>query len=173
MAILVVFGSIEGQSEKIADFIANLATKTGQQVEIFDTADLVAEVDWGNFETVALVASVHERRHPKAFEVFLSSHKRELSERKVLLISVSLRVAFEEGQEEAQDYLDEMKLRTGINPDRELLVAGAIRSRSYDYFATQILSHVVLRGHDFDPTEREHEFTDWSKLDADVRAFLN
>ena len=75
--------------------------------------------------------------------------------------------------EEAQDYVDELKMRTELDPDGEILVAGAIRSRSYDYFATQVLRHVVLQGRNYDPSVQEHEFTDWETLEDEILSFLN
>lgn len=88
------------------------------------------------------------------------------------MISVSMSAAFPEDHDEAQDYLDEMKIRTELSPDAELLVAGAIRSRECDYYATQVLRHVVLRGRSFDPAVQEHEFTDWEALGNGVHTFL-
>ena len=173
MTMLIAYGTVEGQSRKIAAFLEKLATDAGHEVEMLDTSDLVAEVDWETVGGVMLVASVHERRHPKAFEIFVSSNRSELASRSTFLLSVSLRAAFEEGRDDAQDYLDEMKMRTGIEPDLELLVPGAIRSQSYDYFSSQILRHVVLRGQDFDPNVREHEFTDWGAIEEKAGEFLH
>ena len=88
------------------------------------------------------------------------------------MLSISLSAAFPEGLEDAQDYLTEMKMRADFEPDEELLVAGAIRTNKYDYFASQIVRHVVLRGRDFDADAGEHEFTDWEKLTSKIKAFL-
>ena len=39
-------------------------------------------------------------------------------------------------------------MRTGFDPTQETLVAGAVRLGSYDYFQSQIVRHVALKGHD-------------------------
>ncbi len=63
-------------------------------------------------------------------------------------------------------------MRTGLSPDVEALVAGAVRSSRYDYFAREVVRHVVLRGRDYDPDRRDHEFTDWQALSATLAEFL-
>jgi menaquinone-dependent protoporphyrinogen oxidase len=123
-------------------------------------------------DAVILAASVHQRRHPAAFETWVSASVEQLKPLKSLLISVSLSAAFPEGLEEARDYLTEMKMRTGFEPDAELLVAGAVRLDRYDYFATQVIRHVVLRGRKLDPDIKQHEFTDWTALKTGFHQFL-
>ena len=132
----------------------------------------MAAISFEGIDAVILAAPVHERRHPKAFEVILAGDREELEERDTLLISVSLSAAFSEGLEEANAYVIEMKMRTGFTPDVELLVAGAVRTNRYDYFATQVIRHVVLRGRDYDPLAGEHEFTDWQSLASKISKFL-
>ncbi len=172
MTVLIAFGTVEGQTGKIAETVAGLARDAGEEVVLFDTSDRIAEVSFEGVDTCILAASVHERRHPKPFEVFVSGNIDELSKRPTLFLSVSLSAAFDEGRDDAQDYLDEMKLRTGLNPDGELLVAGAIRTANCDYYATQVLRHVVLRDRPVDPASGDREFTDWDELAKTTTAFL-
>ena len=119
-----------------------------------------------------LAGSVHERRHPRPFEVFLAAKRAEIEACDSLLISVSLSAAFPEGMEEAADYVTEMKSRTGVTPGAELLVAGAVQPSSYDYFATQVVKYVVLRDHQQVRPDEPHEFTDWEALAQGLDAFV-
>lgn len=172
MTVLIAYGTIEGQTRKIAEFVEKQVREAGDDVVLFDTADRAGELTFDGIDKVILAASVHERRHPKAFEIFVYSNRKVLAERPTHLLSVSLKAAFESGREEAQDFADEMKLRTGLDPDSELLVSGAIRSDSYDFYASQVLRHVVLDGQEFDPSIRDHEFTDWDELASSIAGFL-
>ena len=172
MSILIAYATIEGQTEKIARFLEARIKERGTPVTVYATSQVPDEINLEDYDKVILAASVHERRHPADFEVFLTVNRDQLNRRKTLLLSVSLSAAFPEGLEEAQDYVDEMKMRTELDPDSEMLVAGAVRKKRYDYYATQVLQHVVLRGRDFDPTVQEHEFTDWDGLASTVDAFV-
>lgn len=172
MNVLVVYASIEGQTRKIAEFAARTIRAEGHEVTLFDATDTVASVSLAGVDRIVLAAPVHERRHPDTFEVFLAARRADLQARPSLFLSVSLNAAFEDGLEEAGDYVSELKLRTGFTPDEELLVAGAVRSESYDYYASQVIQHSVLRGRgDATPSE-DREFTDWDGLNAALLGFL-
>ncbi len=172
MNVMVIYATIEGQTGKIAKFVANLVRDAGHQVSIIDSHDKVSDLELEGIDAVILAAPVHERRHPLPFEVVLSANSKELEKRRTLMLSISLNAAFPEGREEAQEYLTEMKMRAEFTPDEEMLVAGAIRSDKYDYFASQIVQHVVLRGREVDANADGHEFTDWDALTAKIGAFL-
>ncbi|MGI9389313.1 MAG: flavodoxin domain-containing protein [Boseongicola sp.] len=173
MNVLIIYATIEGQTGKIAKFAENLVRDAGHEVRAINSQEKVSDVDFEGIEGVILAAPVHERRHPLPFEVVLSAHHDELAKRRTLLLSVSLSAAFPEGLEEANEYLVEMKMRAGFDPDEELLVAGAIRTEKYDYFASQIVRHVVLRGRNFDPNAGAHEFTNWDELSSKIGSFLS
>lgn len=172
MEILIVFETVEGQTRKIAEFVEEQARSAGHGVRVFDTEDRLGSLSFDNIDKVILAAPVHERRHPKGFEVVVSASLAELKTRPTLLISVSLKAAFPEGREEAQDYLTEMEMRTGFEPNTGLLTAGAVRTSSYGYFENQIVRNVVLDGRDVALIDGVREFTDWDALGADVAAFL-
>nr|WP_306265838.1 flavodoxin domain-containing protein [Pararhizobium sp. IMCC3301] len=172
MNFLVIFETVEGQTRKIADFAVQQISAAGHGVRLFNTQDSLATLSFDGIDGVVLAAPVHERRHPKNFEVLVAASLDELQARPTLLLSVSLKAAFPECIEEAQDYLTEMKLRTGFTPDREGLVAGAVRADSYSYFESQIVQMVVLIGRDVELVDGVREFTDWDALGAEIRGFF-
>jgi menaquinone-dependent protoporphyrinogen oxidase len=172
MNVLIVFETVEGQTRKVADFVEKQIRSAGHDLQMFNTEDRVRSLSFDGFDRIVLAAPVHERRHPKSFEVFVSASRTELKARPTLLISVSLKAAFPEGLEEAQDYLTEMEMRTGFEPNREVLVAGAVRTSSYGYYESQIVQNVALAGHEIELTDGVREFTDWDALGIELEAFL-
>jgi menaquinone-dependent protoporphyrinogen oxidase len=66
-----------------------------------------------------------------------------------------------------------MEMRTGFDPTQETLVAGAVRLGSYDYFQSQIVRHVALKGHDVELTDGIREFTDCDALAGTIATFLD
>lgn len=172
MKILIIFGTIEGQTAKIARFLADEARAAGHEVDLVDTADKVASISFAGVDKTILAASVHERKHPKWFEMCLAAQRDKLADQDTLMLSVSLMAAFPDTRSEAQEFVEEMKMRTGFTPMSEGLVAGAVRMSSYDYFSTQVLRHVVLRGGKYDLAEGDHEFTDWEALKDTLTQFL-
>ncbi|WP_299723368.1 flavodoxin domain-containing protein [uncultured Tateyamaria sp.] len=172
MTTLIAFGTVEGQTRKVAEFVEKHVRAAGEEIILFDTSEPIEKPTFDGIGRVILAAPVHERRHPKPFEAFVAASREELASKSTLFLSISLKAAFPEGQQEAQDFADEMKLRTGLTPKMELLVAGAIHSDSYDYYASQVLRQVVLAGHEFDPSVRDHEFTDWEEVGSCIADFL-
>ncbi|WP_281981360.1 flavodoxin domain-containing protein [Thalassorhabdomicrobium marinisediminis] len=172
MSVMIAYATIEGQTGKIARFLEQRLRAAGCAVTVVDAGDRMVDVSFDGVEHVILAAPVHERRHPKAFEVFLTAHAKELAACKVLILSISLSAAFPEGHAEARDYLTEMKMRTGLSPEREACVAGAVRIGKYDYYAMQVLEHVVMRGRDYEASEGDHEFTDWPALAQTAGEFV-
>ena len=171
MKVLILFATEEGHTGRIARFIEDTVGDLGFEAELVD-ADEPTELSFDGIDAVILAAPVHQRRHPKNFEALVSAYSELLNELKTLLISVSLSAAFREGLEEAREYVVELKMRTALEPDAELLVGGAIRTSHYDYFAMQVVRHVVLRDRDVDPDLGEHVFTDWTALSQGVSKFL-
>ena len=173
MKLVIIFETGEGQTRKIAEFIADLVRKADHDVTLVDTSEKTADLSLDTADKVILAAPVHERRHPKAFEVAVGAARQTLTELPTLMVSVSLKAAFPDGLEEARNYLTEMKMRTGFEPAEEVLVAGAVRADSYDYYQSQIVRYVALEGHDVNVTDGVQEFTDWGALTDTVTSFLN
>lgn len=171
MKTRVIYGSVEGQTAKIARFVTDQITKLGHEVVLVNSDDPM-EIGFEGVEAVILAASVHQRRHPRNFEALLSAHEADLAHPKTLLLSVSLNAAFPEGMEEAREYVTEMEMRTNFKPDSDMLVGGAVRTGQYDYFALQVVRHVVMRNRPFDASQTEHEFTDWNAISAKIKEFV-
>ncbi len=173
MSVLILFASIEGQTRKIAQFVESEVHSAGHEATLVDASDKMAAVTFEGFDTVILAAPVHERRHPPNFELLLTASRADLATRRTLMISVSLGAAFPKMHEEAQEYLDEMKMRTSFEPNAETLVAGAVRPSSYGFYETEVLRHAILRNQAIDPRTQEHEFTDWDALAVVVSEFVS
>ena len=170
MNYTIIFSTVEGHTGKICRFVRAVLEQAGHEVQVFDT-DRAEPVAMDGADGVILLAPVHERRHPELFEATITALAEQLARVPTLFLSVSLSAAFDEGREEAQDYLEELKLRTGLSPTREALVAGAVKADCYDYFAAQVVKMVVLRGKDHDPAGGNHEFTDWDDVRRVVAGF--
>lgn len=173
MEFLIIFETLEGQTGKVVDHVEKQLRVAGHGVRVFDTKDRLAPLSFDGIDKIVLAAPVHERRHPRGFEVTVGANLDELNACPTLFISVSLKAAFPESLEEAQDYVSEMELRTEFKPDFVALTAGAVRTGSYDYFESQVVQHVALEGQSVDLVAGEREFTDWEKLSAEVAAFMD
>jgi len=164
MKCLIIYGTAEGHSLKIAKFIAERIQVAGHDASLQDASVGKPELTLSKFDSVLVVAPVHQQRHPDAVIDCLRAHAEHLDALPSALVSVSLSAAFEDGLAEAQMYVDRLLERTGWCPASVHLAAGALRYEKYDYFQEQIIRHIVLKDRAPEQIEGEHEFTNWEAL---------
>jgi len=172
MNVLIVYGTTEGQTRKIAEWAATRIRELGHQVELRDSASLASDSDLETFRAFIVAASVHQERHQDAVINFVIAHHELLNTRPSAFISVSLSAVLEDERTEAQKYVDRFVSVTGWKPRVTLLLGGALRFTDYDYFQEQIVKFIVMKRGDDVSTERDHEFTDWDALAKFVDGFL-
>ncbi len=170
MRILLIYGTTEGQSRKISNFITEQLEAVGHDVECLDSRRKMDGLQISSFDAAIIVGSVHQKLHQEALCNFAIAHRSELQKISTLLFSVSLSAAFSNGKAEAQSYIDLFVDRTGFNPNSYALVAGALRYSEYDYFMAQVVEHVVLASHENITEDRE--FTNWQQLEIDIDNFM-
>ncbi|MGI9476218.1 MAG: flavodoxin domain-containing protein [Hyphomicrobiaceae bacterium] len=171
MRTLLIYGTVEGQTQKIASEAARLLQRNAIDVVVLDANETTSNVSIEDFDACIVAASVHQQRYSEAVNNFVRAHVQELNARPSAFISVSLVASFPEGGGEAQSYVDRLLERSGWLPAMTHNAAGALRYTKYDFFQEQIIRHVVLKDREIDALEGEHEFTDWSALETFVDAF--
>jgi menaquinone-dependent protoporphyrinogen oxidase len=172
MAVLVAYGSSEGQTKKIAGAIAKQLRERGDDVRTFDTSGLQGDLDLDAFDHIIVAASVHEKRHQQSVEIFVSTKLAKAEKKPALFISVSLAAAFDDGQQDAKSYIDNFLQHTNWKPDQTLAVAGALRHGEYGYYKEQIIKYFVLINRDVEDQEADHEFTNWDNLATQIDKFM-
>jgi menaquinone-dependent protoporphyrinogen oxidase len=172
MKALVAYGTTEGQTRKIAEYVAERIGAAGDSAELLHCEHQSADHQVADFDLVMVVASIHQQAHQKSVTQFVKAHLDALQSKPTLFLSVSLSAAFDDSRDEAQSYVDAFLSDTGWNPTQTHLVAGALLHSQYDYFEEQIVEHVVLKGREIAWSEGDQELTDWGDLDQTVEAFL-
>jgi menaquinone-dependent protoporphyrinogen oxidase len=172
VTVLIVYGTTEGQTRKIAEWTATHARSRGHHVELHDSAALPPDLDLRSFQAFIVAASVHQRCHQETITDFALAHHELLNARPSALISVSLSAVLKEAKADAQQYVDDFVSVTGWRPRKTLLLGGALRFTEYDYFQEQIVRFIVLKRGGVASAEGDHEFTDWNALTGFVDEFL-
>lgn len=173
MKILVVYGTTEGQTRRIAEQVADRLTRQGHDATIRNSSRWQEDLGVESFDKVIIAGSVHAQKHQRELEMFVMTNRDALQAKPTLFLSVSLSAAFPGGEDEAQAYVDAFLDYTDWKPTKTLTVAGALRYEEYDYFMEQIVHHVVLEGREQDPEEGDREFTDWDALFSAVDEFAS
>ena len=174
MNVLIIYGTVEGQTRKIATFMADRIRDQGNQVSLVDSADMPENLDIGAFDAIIAAGSVHNGRHQSALLQFARDHAEALQAKSTAFVSVSLSMASDEVQDrlDAAECADRFLDVAGWKPTVTHLVAGALRYTQYDFFKGWILRMIASAKGASTDTSKDHEFTDWRDLEAFVDAFM-
>jgi menaquinone-dependent protoporphyrinogen oxidase len=90
MNVLIVYGTTEGQTRRIAEWTTTHVSQRGHQVELRDSASLACDSDLETFHAFIIAASVHQERHQDTVINFVIAHHELLNTRPSAFISVSV-----------------------------------------------------------------------------------
>ncbi len=173
--ILIVYGTTEGHTAKIARHIAQLATGRGHAVEVVDGRRAPQGIAPGAFDAVMVGASIHFGAHPRCVRAFVRAHRPLLEQLPSAFFSVSLaaRGPRERQLREARDNVRKFLRQTGWQPGRTAMFAGALCYSRYSPVKRPVMRlFMKLAGGDTDPS-RDYEYTDWDAVTRFAEAFLD
>lgn len=173
MKILIVYGTSEGHTRKIARFMEEVLQGGGHSVVIADATDDPPSPD--GFEAVLIGGSIHVHKYQSSIGNYILSHLDTLNKTYSAFFSVSMAVASKiekehvEAQKIALDFLE----KTGWVPNEVQHIAGALKYTEYDYFKKLLMRMIAKReGGDTD-TSQDYEYTDWDELKSFVLEFCS
>jgi menaquinone-dependent protoporphyrinogen oxidase len=164
--VLIVYGTTEGHTAKIASFIADVGRNAGHDVEVRHGGLDGAGAGLGAFDAIIVGASVHETRHQKYIREFIRSHREWLEKIPSAFFQVCLTSVKrdEEHVRQATEVVEHMTRETGWKPARVGLFAGALLYTQYNWMKRFVLKLIVKReGGDLD-TSKDYEYTDWEQV---------
>lgn len=89
MKVLIVYGTTEGQTQKIVAFVATRLILQQHQVLTLDAVQADRAADPSDFEAVLIAASLHAARNEPAVVEYVKHHLAALSTRRSAFMSVS------------------------------------------------------------------------------------
>jgi menaquinone-dependent protoporphyrinogen oxidase len=175
-SFLILYGTGEGQTAKIADRIATTISERGHESRAIDVRDRPNSVTLEEYDAVVVGASIHVGKHQDAVRDFVTDNRDALSGMPTAFFQVSLSSATEEKREEAAGYVESFVTETGWHPDRIGQFGGALRFSEYGFLKRLMMKRIAndLLAEARKPTG-DIEFTDWDAVDAfaaDVAAFV-
>ena len=174
MKLLLVYGTTEGQTQKIARFVADHVTQQGHQAQLLNAIDATQTVDPRGFDAVIIAASLHAGRYQSALIHFVTEHLAAIDVRPNAFLSVSLAAAGddEDDIEGLERCVANFIHETGWTPRSVHHVAGAFRYTSYDFLKRWAMKYIAYRKGGPTDTSRDYELTDWDDLMRFVDSFV-
>lgn len=172
--ILVLYATVEGQTRKIARFIADHLQKRRNAVTVADAADLPFDLEPAAFDAVIVASPVHMNRHHGAVVHFAKKRAAALQSRPSAFISVSIHAISDDPdeREEMRRYVDDFCKDAAWLPHAVHYAAGALRFTEYDFFKRLAARRVSKEQGFATGLKDDYEFTDWTALARFIDEFV-
>lgn len=167
--ILIPYGTREGQTAKIAEYVADVIHGHGQDA----TAVAIKELrdDDLDCDGVIVGASIHMGKHEDYVGDFVRRHRDTLERLPSALFSVSL--AAHGDTEEAESYVEEFEQETGWRPAMVALFGGALLYTQYGFVKRHVMKKIARDKGDLGTdTSRDYVYTEWDGVKRFVEDFL-
>ena len=169
--LLIVYGTNEGQTRKIAGRIAGMAGELGHEAEVVDSACGAVLVPPHRYDAVVVAGSVHVGKHQHSLVHFVRASLAELTRLPTAFFSVSL-AATGSDLPGARKCADAFLHETGWFPSMVRLTAGALMYSRYGPVKRWIMKRIARKAGGGTDTSRDYEYTDWDRLRQQADAFL-
>jgi menaquinone-dependent protoporphyrinogen oxidase len=171
--ILVLYGTTDGHTAKIAAFIDQTLTRAGAQVVVADAATPEAPSPAG-YDGVLVAASLHAGGYQRTVSRWLRRHAADLLDRPTALISVCLGILQRDPSvwADLDAGIDRFLDRAGWRPTVVKIVAGAIPYSRYGWLKRRIMQHMSRKAGVITDPARDYEYTDWEDLRLFAEGFL-
>ncbi len=171
--VLIIYGTVEGQTRKIAEFMATEAQELGYAPTLHDATAAPPDFATARFDRIIVAAPVHMERHPIAVEHFVRQHLAALKAVPSAFLSVSLSAAGDaEDVFTAWTWLRAFLSDVDWRPSQTLVVAGALRFTEQDFLKRWLMKWIAKEKGAPRDTDRDYEYTDWAALTSFLKEFL-
>ncbi len=169
--ILVLFGTTDGQTDKIARALADRFCLNGHHATAVNAA--FADPDPRTYDAVVVAASVHAGSYQGEVVRWVSAHAATLNQKPTAFISVCLGVLQmqERVRRDLQTIIDAFLKTTSWRPLTTTMVAGALKYTHYNLVLRWLMKRIARKAGGATDTSRDYEYTDWAALDRFADAF--
>jgi menaquinone-dependent protoporphyrinogen oxidase len=165
--ILVLYGTTDGQTARIAGSLAEAVHDAGVTADLVDASH--ANPDPDVYAGVIVAASVHAGGYQRSVDRWVRAHAAALATRPAAFVSVCLGVLQHDPKVDAelQRIRDRFFDATGWHPPTVHVVAGALPYTRYNWLKRWVMRRIVAKAGGDTDVSRDYEYTDWK----DVRDF--
>jgi menaquinone-dependent protoporphyrinogen oxidase len=173
MRILVLYGTTEGQTRKIADFVTTKLKDRGAIVAMIDAADVPWDLLPQDYDAAILAGSLHAGVYQTPLIHFARKHHEALNKLPTAFLSVSLAAAGKDADDlkSIAACADAFRKETGWTGGEVHHIAGAFRFAEYDFFKRWMMKVIAWERGLKTGGIIELELTDWDELARIVQVF--
>lgn len=167
--VLIVYGTVEGQTEKISREIADQLRQKGHRADLMKPSffSTPRSIDPRDYDSVVIGGPVYASCYPRALRRWVKANAHELSQRPSAFFSVCLGVLQKsdpQAQESEEKVLQDFFRWSGWRPQTWTLFAGALPYTKYNWLKRRLMKAIIQRAGGDTDTSRDYEYTDWDEV---------
>lgn len=168
--IFITYGTTEGQTTKIAEFVGDVLRDHGHEVIVLDVMEARDTIP-DSCDGVIIGASIHMGRHDQHVVDFVRKNQDTLAHIPSAFFSVSL--AAHGDTSEAQGYVEQFEQETGWTPGRVALFGGALLYTKYGFFKRHMMKKIARDkpGDLGTDLSRDYVYTEWDGVTRFAECF--
>jgi menaquinone-dependent protoporphyrinogen oxidase len=169
--ILVLYGTTDGHTARVATALADAMRSLGADVDVVNAKLRVPPPGPDVYAAVVVAASVHVGGYQRAVRRWLRAHASGLRHKPTAFVSVCLGVLQHDPSvdRDIERIMQRFFARTNWQPDVTHIVAGALPYTRYNWIKRWVMRRIAARMHGDTDTTRDFEYTDWQDLKAFAR----
>ena len=170
--ILIVFGTTDGHTKKVADAVAAAMRGPGVLVRVVEAGK--TDVSPTGFDGIIVAASVHASGYQRTVRRWLRQHAVGFRDTPTAFVSVSLGVLQQEPavQNQLRTFVQRLCTDTGWQPTLIKHVAGALPYTRYNILKRMIMKRIAAKAGGGTDTSRDYDYTDWKDVEDFAHRFL-
>ena len=174
MHVLIVYGSKEGQTAKIAERIAQIIRNRGLEASTYSGKGIPADFPADAFDAAVVGGSIHIGKYPVYLAEFVMHHREWLNKVPSAFFTVCMAIQSRNAaeREEAENFGKRFIETTQWNPSLVETFAGAVKYTRYNFVTRFIMKRITQREGGSTDTSRDHEYTDWDAVARFTNRFL-
>ena len=174
MDIVIIYGSLEGQTKKIVERIAAILHDKGHEVTSLSSEQLPSDLPLNDFDAAIIGGPIPMGKFPKQLSSFVSAQKDWLNKIPSAFFTVCMAInsKLPKSREQALQYGENFLRQSCWQPTLTEVFAGAVKYTQYDFITRFIMKMISKREGGSTDTSRDHEYTDWNKVTQFAEAFI-
>ncbi|SDK58399.1 flavodoxin domain-containing protein [Natronorubrum texcoconense] len=129
-SFLVLYGTSEGQTEKVVTRIGDVLIDRGHEATTVNASEISPEFAIDDFDAILVGASIYTGKHQTSVREFVTAHRNTLATKPTAFFQGSLSSTGEVREVQAAGYVEEFIEATDWQPDRIALFGSALGTRS-------------------------------------------
>ena len=169
MKVLIAFGTCEGQTKKISEFMALELRQLGHEVVVFEPR-VDAHLDPKIFDGIIVGAPVHTGKFPKSVRNWVMQNRPALTSRPSAFFSVCLGILQKDNPKVLADerrIVNDFLKTAAWSPSQWAIFAGALMYSKYGWIKKRLMRSIARKAGSETQMDRDYEFTNWD----DVKSF--